>query len=72
MEQVTAFKASNGSLFQTMESCQEYEISLIWQERIAEFTASGLNPYSTGAQTGMCRKIIVAWEQFKAIHGPIL
>jgi hypothetical protein len=65
MEQVTAFKASDGALFGTADDCQEHEISLLWRQRIDEFTASGMNPYTQGAQAGMCRKIIVAWERFK-------
>ena len=65
MEQVTAFRASDGSLFSTMDECQEHEVSLVWRERISEFTASGLNTYPSGAQFGMCKKIIVAWERFK-------
>jgi len=65
MEQVTAFKASDGALFSNSDDCQGYEISLLWRSRIDEFTASGLNPYSSGIQSGMCKKIIVSWERFK-------
>lgn len=65
MEEVTAFKASDGALFSNPGDCQEHEVSLLWRARIDEFTASGLNPYPTGAQAGMCRKIIVSWERFK-------
>ena len=65
MEQVTAFQAKDGALFPTIEKCQEHEISLIWRDRIIEFTDSGMNPYPSGAQAGMCRRIIVAWERFK-------
>ncbi len=65
MEQITAFKASDGALFETGGDCQEHEISLLWRARIDEFTASGLNPYPLGAQASIGRKIIVAWERFK-------
>lgn len=70
MKEVTAFQASDGALFPSIEQCQEHEISLIWRERIDEFSASGLNPYPTGAHQGMCRKVIVAWEQFKTSRSP--
>jgi len=65
METVTAYKASDGAIFGSVDECQEHEVSLLWRARIDEFTASGLNPYPSGAQAGMCRKIIVAWERFK-------
>lgn len=65
MEQVTAFKASDGALFSTPDDCQDHEISLLWRQRIDEFSASGLNPYPNGAQAGIARKVIVAWERFK-------
>lgn len=65
MKQVTAFEASDGALFSSADDCQEHEISLLWRSRIDEFTALGLNPYPSGAQAGMTKKIIVAWERFK-------
>jgi hypothetical protein len=65
MEQVTAYMSSDGNIFATVDQCQEHEVSLLWRQRIDEFTASGLNPYPSGAQFGMTRKIIIAWERFK-------
>jgi hypothetical protein len=66
MEKVEAFKATDGSLFATAESCEEYEHSRQWREQINQFMASKYCPYRQGAQTGMAAKIIVAWERFKA------
>jgi hypothetical protein len=65
MESVQAYQASDGNIFKTIAECQEHEISLIWRERIAEFSKSDVNPYPSGAQTSMVRKIIVAWETYK-------
>ena len=66
MEQVTAFKASDGAIFETVDQCQEHEVSLLWRQRVDDFYASPLNPYPNGgAQSGMARKVIVAWERFK-------
>ena len=65
MEAVQAYQASDGNIFKTITECQEHEISLIWRERISEFNKSDTNPYPSGAQTSMVRKIIVAWETYK-------
>jgi len=65
MEQVSAFKTSDGSLFSTLESAQEHEESLKWRSRIEEFSNHKLCPYPSGAQRGMLNKIVVAWELFK-------
>jgi len=66
MEQVNAFKAIDGTLFSTSVGCKEYEVSLVFQEEIAEFIESEKNPYSKAPQKGMCKSIIVAWEIFKS------
>lgn len=65
MEQVAAFKASDGSLFEAQGQCEAHEISLLWRDRIETFNQSGLNPYPRGAQSFMSAKVIVAWERFK-------
>ena len=65
MEQITAFRASDGAIFGTADECQEHEVSLQWRARIDEFSASKLNPYPKGTQLGVARKIIVAWERYK-------
>lgn len=66
MEQVSAFRASDGALFADADGCQEHEVSLLWRTRVDEFSASGLNPYPTGTHAGMARKVIIAWERFKS------
>ena len=65
MEQVSAFKTSDGSLFATLDGAKEHEESLKWRERINEFANHRLCPYPSGAQRGMVNKIVVAWELFK-------
>lgn len=65
MEQISAYQATDGALFKTADECQEHEVSLLWRQRIVEFTASGGNPYPSGAQASMSARIIVAWERFK-------
>jgi len=65
MERIEAFKATDGALFATADECQNHEVSLMWRSRIAEFSASGQNPYPNGAQASIAARIIVAWERFK-------
>lgn len=65
MESVQAYQATDGNIFKTITECQEHEISLVWRERIEEFNKSSSNPYPSGAQTGIVRKTIIAWETYK-------
>lgn len=65
MEQVAAYKATDGKLFGTIEECQEHEFSLVWRERINEFLTSPANPYPAGTHRGMVIKTVLAWEQYK-------
>jgi hypothetical protein len=65
MEQVTAFKASDGALFNTSKKCQAYEISLVWRSRIDDFLESEINPYPAKGNFTANRKVLIAWEQFK-------
>jgi len=65
MEQISAYQATDGALFKTADECQEHEVSLLWRQRIDEFTASGMNPYPSGVHASMAARIIVAWERFK-------
>jgi len=66
MEQVTAFKASDGALFFTTNECQLHEISLVWRGRINEFLDSEINPFPAKGNAGTHKKVIIAWEQFKS------
>jgi len=65
MEQVSAYKASDGVLYATADECQEHEVSLLWRARIDEFQKSSFSPYPSGAQASMTARVIVAWERFK-------
>lgn len=66
MEQVTAFKASDGSLFETASECERHQSSLDWGERIEEFMDSEYFVYNAGSTAvGMCKKVISGWESFK-------
>ncbi|MBU3944350.1 MAG: hypothetical protein KJ900_05270 [Proteobacteria bacterium] len=56
MEQVTAFKASDGTLFFTTNECQLHEISLVWRGRINEFLDSEINPFPAKGNAGTHKK----------------
>lgn len=68
MQKIEAYEASDGTLLRSESDCQEYETSLIWRGRIAEFMASELNPYYGPAQASIAQKVIIAWENFKVLH----
>lgn len=72
MEEVTAFKASNGTLFDDRAVCEEYEAGLAWGTRIDEFAKSSLSPYQGGSHVHMQRKAIIAWERFKVLKAPLV
>ena len=75
MEAVQAYQASDGVLFKTADACQDYEVPLVWRNRIDEFQKSGLSPYPASphasmaarviAHASMAARVIVAWERFK-------
>lgn len=48
-----------------MPACQDYEVSLVWRNRIDEFQKSGLSPYPASPHASMAARVIVAWERFK-------
>lgn len=65
-EQITAFKASDGKLFPSLQEALEWEDERVWAEKIKMFFASGTAPYAEGTYSSMSKKIIIAWERYKA------
>ena len=65
MEEVKAYKTSDGKIFPYMEQAQDHEDSLKWIGKINQFIESTSCPYTSGAQNSMMVKTIVAWEKFK-------
>jgi hypothetical protein len=68
MVKVTAFKASDGSLFETPRECDEHEAALIWRGKVDEYLNSDANDY-VGPMRGVARRAILGWEMFKAKGG---
>lgn len=65
MEEVKAYKTSDGKIFPYMEQAQDHEDSLKWIGKINQFIESTYCPYTSGAQNSMMVKTVVAWEKFK-------
>ncbi len=71
MQQITAFKATDGRIFETTVEVEEYEFQLSWGGRVDEFMRSSLCPYPSGLHKTMAQKTIIAWEAYKAGIGSL-
>lgn len=68
MEQVKAYKTSDGTLFDAEEQAARHEQFLKHSSVIEEFLDSDLNPYS-GPQRVIARNTIVNWQLWKTKNG---
>jgi len=68
MEQVKAFKTSDGTLFDTAEQAEKHEMFLKHSNVVEEFLDSELSPYS-GPQRVIARNSIINWELWKTKNG---
>lgn len=68
-EKVEAYKASDGTLYDTERQCNKHETSLKWREKIDAFCMSEFCDYKSGAHRGIANKVIVGWEEFKVKYG---
>lgn len=66
MENVVAFKTSDGTLFETKEGAERHELFLTKESTIETFLDSSLNPYTGHAHRGMARQTIINWELWKS------
>lgn len=69
MKPITAFQASDGTLFESQEACATYEADMAEMMRIKEFLNSDYNPYPRGAFRNASSRIVSSWEAFKADTG---
>lgn len=65
MEQINAYKATDGSLWEDPTKAELHEIFLKKKMIIEEFLNDSLNPYQGTAQKNMVRVAIVNWEFWK-------
>lgn len=61
MENVVAFKTSDGTLFETKEQAERHQEFLKHSDVIEKFLDSDLNPYS-GPQRVIARNTIINWN----------
>jgi hypothetical protein len=66
MKPITAFQASDGTLFSTKESAEKHEMMLSKENVVDEFLSSDLNPYTGHAHRSMARNTVVNWELWKS------
>lgn len=66
MENVVAFKTSDGTLFETKEQAERHELFLGKESVIENFLDSELNSYTGHAHRSMARNTIVNWELWKS------
>jgi hypothetical protein len=64
MEQISAFKTSDGTLFDDSRLAERHELFLKKSMIIEEFLDSDQNPY-TGPQRVIARNTIINWELWK-------
>lgn len=66
MKPVTAFQASDGSLFSTAAYAEKHEMMLSKKNVVDEFLESDLNPYTGHAHRAMARNTVLNWELWKS------
>jgi hypothetical protein len=66
MQNIIAFKTSDGTLFETKEQAERHELFLINESTIEDFLSSSVNPYTGVAHRGMARQTVINWELWKS------
>ena len=64
MEQVKAFRTTDGTLFDTADQAEKHEAFLQHSNVVEEFLDGELNPYN-GPQRVIARNSIINWELWK-------
>jgi hypothetical protein len=64
MEQIKAFRTSDGNLFDTAEQAEKHEAFLKHSDVVDQFLDSDLSPYK-GPQRVIARNSIINWELWK-------
>ena len=66
MKSVTAFQASDGTLFASELDAEKHEMALSKRSIIEDYLDSELNAYTGHAQRGMARVAVINWELWKS------
>ena len=62
MEQIKAFKTSDGTLFDSKDKAERHEEFLKHSDVIEAFLSSDMNPYIAGPQRVIARNTILNWQ----------
>lgn len=65
MEQIQAYRSSDGTLWENKEKAERHEIFLKKDMVIEEFLNDPINPYRGLAQKTIARSTIINWEFWK-------
>lgn len=65
MEQIQAYRSSDGTLWENKEKAERHEIFLKKDMVIEEFLNDPINPYKGLAQKTIARATIINWEFWK-------
>ena len=65
MEKIEAFKASDGSLWESQDKAERQELFLQKDMIVEEFLDDNINPYKSLAQRSIARTTIINWELWK-------
>jgi hypothetical protein len=66
MKPITAFQASDGTLFSNAEAAEKHDMMLSKENVVDEFLDSNLNPYQGHAHRSMARSTVINWELWKS------
>ena len=66
MKPITAFQASDGTLFSIAEAAEKHDMMLSKENVVDEFLDSSLNPYHGHAHRSMARSTVINWELWKS------
>ena len=66
MKPITAFQASDGTLFSNAEAAEKHDMMLSKENVVDEFLDSSLNPYQGHAHRSMARSTVINWELWRS------
>ena len=66
MKPITAFQASDGTLFSNAAAAEKHDMMLSKENVVDEFLDSSLNPYQGHAHRSMARSTVINWELWKS------
>ena len=65
MKTISAYKTTDGQVFETQAAAEHHEMLLSEQSVVEEFLDSDINPYKGHIQRSMVKTTIINWEVWK-------